>query len=970
MVTTNIAIAALGAGIAVGASGLASGIGAGITGAVGSGVIVENPKKFGLAIIFQAIPQTQGFYGFLVGILILFGSGILGGNVTDIPLSSALACLGAGLAIGIAGFSAIGQGIASGAGLNASTRETGMFGKAMVFSVLPETQAIYGLLVAVLILAGGGLLGGDMNLTVAAGIGAVGAGLATGISGMSAIGQGIAAGSGVSATAEDKNMFARGMIFSVLPETQAIYGLLIAILILFFTGVTGATLNGAIGIPASIAMIGAGLAVGIAGLSGIGQGIGAGAGISAIAREKAVFGKAMVFGVLPETQAIYGLLVAVLILAGAGLLGGTPTLSLAAGVGAIGAGLAIGLAGLSGIGQGIAAASAVAATGEDPKMFAKGMIFSVLPETQAIYGLLVAILILFFTGVTGATAVGALELPVGLAAVGAGLAIGIAGLSAIGQGIGAAAGVGATAKDGTIFGKAMVFSVLPETQAIYGLLVAVLLLAGSGLLGGGGSLTLPAGVAAIGAGLAIGFAGLSGIGQGIAAASGVSATGEDKKMFAKGMIFSVLPETQAIYGLLIAILIMFFTGLTGASAVGLLDFPVGIAAIGAGLAIGIAGLSAIGQGIGAAGGITSTAREKSVFGKAMVFGVLPETQAIYGLLVAVLILAGAGLLGGTPTLSLAAGVGAIGAGLAIGLAGLSGIGQGIAAASAVAATGEDPKMFAKGMIFSVLPETQAIYGLLVAILILFFTGVTGATAVGALELPVGLAAVGAGLAIGIAGLSAIGQGIGASAGVGATAKDSTIFGKAMVFAVLPETQAIYGLLVAVLILAGSGLLSGTTSIGIPTGLATIGAGLAVGIAGLSAIGQGISAAGGVSATAEDKKMFGRGMIFSVLPETQAIYGLLVAILIMYFSGVIGAAGIGMVTMSTGIAAIAAGLSIGLAGLSAIGQGIAAGAATVGTLKRSDAMGKGLILAVMPETFAILGLLIAILIMINSGLIGA
>ncbi len=109
-----------------------------------------------------------------------------------------------------------------------------------------------------------------------------------------------------------------------------------------------------------------------------------------------------------------------------------------------------------------------------------------LPETQAIYGLLIAILILFFAGVTGATAIGTIEIPVGLAAVGAGLAIGIAGLSAIGQGIGAAAGVGATAKDGTIFGKAMVFSVLPETQAIYGLLVAVLLLAGSGLLGGGG----------------------------------------------------------------------------------------------------------------------------------------------------------------------------------------------------------------------------------------------------------------------------------------------------------------------------------------------------------------------------------------------------------------------------------------------------------------------------------------------------
>jgi len=178
------------------------------------------------------------------------------------------------------------------------------------------------------------------------------------------------------------------------------------------------------------------------------------------------------------------------------------------------------------------------------------------------------------------------------------------------------------------------------------------------------------------------------------------------------------------------------------------------------------------------------------------------------------------------------------------------------------------------------------------------------------------------------------------------------------------------LLVAVLLLAGSGLLGGSASLLMPVGIAAIGAGLAIGIAGLSAIGQGISAAGGVSATSEDKSMFARGMVFSVLPETQAIYGLLIAILIMYFTGIIGATGAGMIEMSTGVAAIAAGLSIGLAGLSAIGQGIAAGAATAGTLKKSDSMGKGLILAVMPETFAILGLLIAILIMVNSGLLGA
>ena len=63
-------------------------------------------------------------------------------------------------------------------------------------------------------------------------------------------------------------------------------------------------------------------------------------------------------------------------------------------------------------------------------------------------------------------------------------------------------------------------------------------------------------------GAAIGFAGLgSGMGQGVAAASSVGAVVEDNSMFARGIIFSALEETQAIYGFLIAILLMVFGGI-------------------------------------------------------------------------------------------------------------------------------------------------------------------------------------------------------------------------------------------------------------------------------------------------------------------------------------------------------------------------------------------------------------------------
>ena len=115
-----------------------------------------------------------------------------------------------------------------------------------------------------------------------------------------------------------------------------------------------------------------------------------------------------------------------------------------------------------------------------------------------------------------------------------------------------------------MFARGIIFSALPETQAIYGFLVAILLLVFSGLLGGGKPLPTEAGIVSIGVGAAIGFAGLgSGMGQGIAAASSVGAIVEDNDMFARGIIFSALPETQAIYGFLIAILLMVFGGILG-----------------------------------------------------------------------------------------------------------------------------------------------------------------------------------------------------------------------------------------------------------------------------------------------------------------------------------------------------------------------------------------------------------------------
>ena len=63
----------------------------------------------------------------------------------------------------------------------------------------------------------------------------------------------------------------------------------------------------------------------------------------------------------------------------------------------------------------------------------------------------------------------------GLIAIGAGLAVGLTGLGTgmAEKDIGAAA-VGAITEDLSLFGKAMIFVVLPETIVIFGLVIAIL----------------------------------------------------------------------------------------------------------------------------------------------------------------------------------------------------------------------------------------------------------------------------------------------------------------------------------------------------------------------------------------------------------------------------------------------------------------------------------------------------------------
>ena len=145
----------------------------------------------------------------------------------------------------------------------------------------------------------------------------------------------------------------------------------------------------------------------------------------------------------------------------------------------------------------------------------------------------------------------------------------------------------------------------------------------------------------------------------------------------------------------------------------------------------------------------------------------------------------------------------LGAVLAAGLSGMgSAKGTSLVGQAAAGVVSEDPSKFGKVLILQVLPATQGLYGLLIAILTLSFPGIMGSGNVG-YTWQQGLAICAADLPMAIVGyFSAVQQAKAAAAGVGIVAKKPNESGKAITFAALVETYAILALLVSVLALNG------------------------------------------------------------------------------------------------------------------------------------------------------------------------
>ena len=99
----GLALALLGAGLAAVLSGIGSAKGTGLAGEAGTGLLCEDPSKFGKVMILQVIPGTQGLYGLVIGFLALMKMVLFDGTVAVLSIANGLLILAACLPMAIGG---------------------------------------------------------------------------------------------------------------------------------------------------------------------------------------------------------------------------------------------------------------------------------------------------------------------------------------------------------------------------------------------------------------------------------------------------------------------------------------------------------------------------------------------------------------------------------------------------------------------------------------------------------------------------------------------------------------------------------------------------------------------------------------------------------------------------------------------------------------------------------------------------
>ena len=150
---SGVAIALLGAGLAVGLCGIGSAKGTGMAGEAGTGLLCEDPGKFGKVLILQVIPGTQGLYGLVVWFFAIFRMGLMNGTALDMSVAEGFRYFSACMPMAIGGLiSAIAQGRVAAGSINLLSRQPEHWSKGMVLCITVEFYAILSLLASMLMI--------------------------------------------------------------------------------------------------------------------------------------------------------------------------------------------------------------------------------------------------------------------------------------------------------------------------------------------------------------------------------------------------------------------------------------------------------------------------------------------------------------------------------------------------------------------------------------------------------------------------------------------------------------------------------------------------------------------------------------------------------------------------------------------------------------------------------------------------
>lgn len=186
---TGTTLALFGAGIALGVAGISTALGLMAAGVSGAGAVAETKENFKNAMILQAMPQTQTIYAFITALFIVMGTGILMAdeeidaartakieelnatyagtlsieNATGmmssvgkgLTLGEGFVMLGAGIIVALTAVSSVFQGRISAAGIASCAKNPDAFAPSIVFSGQAETPAIFGFVIALIILVVG-----------------------------------------------------------------------------------------------------------------------------------------------------------------------------------------------------------------------------------------------------------------------------------------------------------------------------------------------------------------------------------------------------------------------------------------------------------------------------------------------------------------------------------------------------------------------------------------------------------------------------------------------------------------------------------------------------------------------------------------------------------------------------------------------------------------------------------------------